>query len=147
MEYRAATVEDSETLVRLRNRLVAECGAPNHHVDDRLRAHFERHLADGSLVEWLTIENGEVVATAAVEFQEFTPSDSNPSGVRGHVTNMYTAPEHRGKGIATFLLGKLKEEAAARGVNRLWMHASDMGHPVYLKFGYRDATGYMEMNI
>ena len=147
MEYRIATTDDIETLVRLRNRLVAECGAPNHHVDAQLRAHFEKHLADGSVVEWLAIENGEVVATAAVEFQEFTPSDSNPSGVRGHVTNMYTAPEYRGKGVATLLLEKLKEEAKARGVPRLWLHASDMGQPVYAKFGYRDATGYMEMNV
>lgn len=147
MEYRMATADDIEILVQLRNRLVAECGAPNRNVDAQLRAFFKKHLEDGSLVEWLAIESGQVVATAAVEFHEFTPSESNKSGVRGHVTNMFTAPEHRRKGIAAFLLRKLTEEAESKGVKRLWLHASEMGGPVYKKFGFREADGFFELSI
>lgn len=147
MEYRMAVVDDIETLVRLRNRLVAECGAPNRSVDAQLGTFFKKHLEDGSLVEWLAIESGQVVATAAAEFHEFTPSESNKSGVRGHITNMYTAPEYRKRGIATFLLGKLAEEAKSRGVKRLWLHASEMGGPVYKKFGFREASGFFELNL
>ena len=147
MEYRVATADDIDNLVQLRNQLVAECGAPNRDVDAQLRAFFEKHLADGSVVEWLAIESGRIVATAAVEFHEFTPSESNKSGVRGHVTNMYTAPEYRGNGIASFLLGKLAEEAETRGTNRLWLHASEMGGPVYRKFGFKEADGFFELNL
>lgn len=147
MEYRVAVAGDIEVLVQLRNRLVAECGAPNQSVDVQLRSFFEKHLADGSLVEWLALEGGQIVATAAVEFHEFTPSESNKSGVRGHVTNMYTAPAYRGKGIATFLLDKLAKEAEARGVKRLWLHASEMGGPVYKKFGFREADGFFELSL
>lgn len=147
MEYRVAAAGDIEALVQLRNRLVAECGAPNRSVDAQLRAFFEKHLEDGSLVEWLALEDGHIVATAAVEFHEFTPSESNKSGVRGHITNMYTAPAYRGRGIAALLLGKLAETAEARGVKRLWLHASEMGRPVYLKFGFQEASGFLECKL
>lgn len=147
MEFRAATAGDVETLVELRKQLVAACGAPAREVDGELRAYFQRQLAGGSFVEWLGFDNGRAVASATIVFYEFVPSDANRSGIRGYITNMYTAPEHRGKGIATFLLGKLAEEARARGVKRLWLHAAEMGRPVYLKFGFREANGFLELNL
>lgn len=147
MEFRAATADDVDALVKLRKQLVDACGVPAQDIDAELGAFFEKHLADGSLVEWLAIEGGQAVATAALMFYDFIPSSANKSGVRGYVTNMYTAPEYRGKGVATFLLGKLAEEARARGVKRLWLHAVEMGRPVYLKFGFREADGFLELNL
>lgn len=145
MEYRVATAGDIGAMVRLRKKLVEECGVPDQDTDGDLRAFFEKKLVDGSLVEWLCIEDGQAVASAAIMFYEFVPSRTNPSGLRGYVTNMYTAPEHRRKGIATLLLGKLVEEAKARGVQRLWLHATGMGQPVYLKFGFKETGGWLEM--
>ncbi len=147
MEYRAATTDDVETLVELRKQLVAACGAPAQDVDAELRDYFQKKLAEGSLVEWLAIENGQAVATAALVFYDFIPSSANKSGVRGYITNMYTAPAYRKQGIATFLLGKLAEEAKARGVKRLWLHAAEMGRPVYVKFGFHEADGFFELTI
>ena len=147
MEYRAATTDDVETLVELRKQLVAACGAPAQDVDAELRDYFQKKLAEGSLVEWLAIEDGQAVAAAALVFYDFIPSSANKSGVRGYITNMYTAPAYRKQGVATFLLGKLAEEAKARGVKRLWLHAAEMGRPVYLKSGFREADGFFELNI
>ena len=147
MEYRAATTDDVETLVELRKQLVAACGAPAQDVDAELRDYFQKKLTDGSLVEWLAIENGQAVATAALVFYDFVPNSANKSGVRGYITNMYTAPAHRKRGIATCLLGKLAERAKARGVKRLWLHAAEMGCPVYVKFGFHEADGFFELTI
>lgn len=147
MEYRVATTDDVETLVELRKQLVAACGAPAQDVDAELRDYFQKKLTGGSLVEWLAIENGQAVATAALVFYDFIPSDANKSGVRGYITNMYIAPEHRRKGVATALLGRLAEEAKVRGVKRLWLHAAEMGRPVYVKFGFREADGFLELNL
>ena len=147
MEYRIATIDDIEVLVELRKQLVADCGAPAREVDDELRAYFQRQVAGGSFVEWLGLEDGRAVASAAITFYEFVPSDANKSGVRGYITNMYTAPEYRRQGIAATLLGKLAEEAKARGVKRLWLHAAEMGRPVYLKFGFHEAGGFFELTI
>lgn len=147
MEFRVATADDVETLVELRKQLVAACGAPAREVDDELRAYFQRQLAGGSFVEWLGFDNGRAVASATIVFYEFVPSDANRSGIRGYITNMYTAPEYRRQGIATALLGRLTEEAKARGVKRLWLHAAEMGRPVYVKFGFREAGGFFELSL
>lgn len=147
MEYRIATTDDIEVLVELRKQLVADCGVPVREVDDELRAYFQRQLTGNSFVEWLGFENGQAVASATIVFYEFVPSDANKSGVRGYITNMYTTPEYRRQGIATTLLGRLAEEARVRGVKRLWLHAAEMGRPVYLKFGFREAGGFLELNI
>ncbi len=147
MEFRVATADDVETLVELRKQLVAACGAPAREVDDELRAYFQRQLAGGSFVQWLGFDNGRAVASATIVFYEFVPSDANRSGMRGYITNMYTAPEYRRQGIATALLGRLTEEAKARGVKRLWLHAAEMGRPVYVKFGFREAGGFFELSL
>lgn len=64
--------------------------------------------------------------------------------MKGYVTNMYTAPEHRRRGIATLLLGKLVKEAKSRNVEKLWLHASKMGRPVYLKYGFQETDELLE---
>ncbi|WP_010530602.1 GNAT family N-acetyltransferase [Lentibacillus jeotgali] len=53
---------------------------------------------------------------------------------------IFTAEIHRGKGIAKALCQKMlldaKEEGAVKGV----LASSQMGHPLYLKLGYRDVS-------
>lgn len=52
--------------------------------------------------------------------------------------NLQFAPEYRGKGIATSLLDKLVEEARNRKGEKLWLGASKLGCPVYLKYGFKE---------
>ena len=120
MFYRTAEIADIEVLVDLRKKQLMEEGlTPDSDIDGELTAFFQRKLQDRSLVEWVGLEGGAIVATAAVVFYDFPPSFANRTGVKGYVTNMYTAPEHRGKGVATALLDKLAAEAKARNVASL----------------------------
>jgi len=61
--------------------------------------------------------------------------------------NMYTIPQYRGKGIARSLLEKLIEECKKTGVRRIWLHASDVGKPLYTKMGFTFHHGEMELFI
>ena len=92
-------------------------------------------------------ENGEVIATAGILFIQMPPAYSNPTGVRGYITNMYTAPEYRGKGIATSMLQKLMDEARSRSVFRICLRASDLGKPVYKEFGFDESDKWMELDL
>ena len=58
---------------------------------------------------------------------------------------MYTAPDYRGRGIATTLLNKLLDVAKQRGVHQIWLHASHLGKPVYERVGFVEANEYMEL--
>ena len=82
-------------------------------MDAELSAFFHKHMADGSMVEWVVEEAGEIIATGAVVFYDFPPAFFDPVSIRGYVTNMYTAPAHRGQGIATRMLELVRPSGGA----------------------------------
>ena len=88
-----------------------------------------------------------MIAIAAGLFLNYPPTYTNPAGIRGYITNIYTAPACRGRGIAASLLEKLKEEAVRRGVRQLCLSASKLGKPVYKKAGFTEADTCMEMHL
>ena len=147
MEYRTATLDEIALLAELRKRqLVDEGISPDQDIDEELTGFFEAKMKDGSLVEWVAVDEDRIVATAAIAFYDFPPTYTNRTGVRGYITNMYTAPSHRGRGIATALLDRLIAEARARKVEKVWLCASKMGRPVYLKYGFEATDAWLELN-
>ena len=70
-------------------------------------------------------------------------SFKNNGGLKGYVTNIYTDPEYRGRGIATKMLAILEERMKERGVCRIWLEASRWGKPVYEKYGFKENDSIM----
>ena len=148
MDYRIGTKQDIPVMCQIRKQqLIDEGIEPGIIIDEELNRFFEEKIADGSLVEWLVEEEGKIIATAAIFFIEFPPSYTNRTGMKGYITNMYTAPDYRGKGIAKALLGKLVDEAKIRGVHQIWLGASYLGKPVYKQFGFVEADEYMKLDL
>ena len=148
MLYRLATVQDIPVLCRIRKQqLIDEGGTPIPGMDEELLRYFTDKLADGSLVEWVLEDGGQIIATAAIAFMDFPPSYTNRTGLRGYITNMYTAPAYRGKGIASSMLGRLKQEAEKRSVHSIMLHASVLGKPVYKQFGFTETNQWMELKL
>ena len=148
MNYRLAIKEDIPLLIELRKRqLIDEGQNPDVNMDQELVKFFNNHFADNTLVEWVAEEDGKIVGTAAILLFEFPPAFTNPSGIKGYITNMYTVPEYRGQGLASELLKKVLDEARSRSVKNILLAASDMGKPVYKKVGFEEAGDWMKMNI
>ena len=148
MNYRLAIKEDIPLLIELRKRqLIDEGQNPDVNMDQELVKFFNNHFADNTLVEWVAEEDGKIVGTAAILLFEFPPAFTNPSGIKGYITNMFTVPEYRGQGLASELLKKVLYEARIRSVKNILLAASDMGKPVYKKVGFEEAGDWMKMNI
>lgn len=147
MNIRKATLEDIPALCELRKlQLIDEGYDPAvGNMDAELDAFFRKYLADGSLVEWVAEEKGEIIATGAVMFYEFPPIFFDPQSIRGYVTNMYTAPAYRRQGVATKMLELVAAEARERHVGFLWLGASKLGRPVYEKFGFKEDNSWLVM--
>ena len=62
-----------------------------------------------------------------------------------YIMNMYTNPEYRRNGIAIKTLGLLVEDAKKRGVHAISLEATDMGKPLYVKFGFVKMNDEMEL--
>ena len=148
MNYRKADIKDIPLLVDIRKKqLIDEGIEPNIDIDEELTIYFNNKLADNSLVEWIAEEDNKIIATAAILFIDFPPTYTNKTGRKGYITNMYTEPNFRGKGIATGMLDRLVNEAKERNIHKILLVASKLGRPVYKKYGFQDTDEWLELNL
>jgi GNAT superfamily N-acetyltransferase len=99
-------------------------------------------LRERSYIGWLAVaENDRVLAGAGAHIQAQLPRISH-DGVAVTaapvplVVNVYTEPDVRGRGIARALMNTLLEWAAGQGHDRVALHASDAGRPLYHSLGF-----------
>ncbi|HKT82714.1 MAG TPA: GNAT family N-acetyltransferase, partial [Solirubrobacterales bacterium] len=60
------------------------------------------------------------------------------------ITGVATPPEHRGRGIASWLMSRALGDARERGLTSASLQATRAGAPIYERLGFRD-LGYLEM--
>lgn len=58
--------------------------------------------------------------------------------------NIFTIPNYRKQGIATKLLQHIMEEAKVRNCAIVTLNASEMGKPLYIKYGFQFTENHME---
>ncbi len=99
-------------------------------------------LQDGSYAGWLAVDaNDRVIGGAGVHVKAQLPRISS-DGLRVTtspvplVVNVYTEPDWRGHGVARALMKALMVWASARGCDRVVLHASDAGRPLYVSLGF-----------
>ena len=59
--------------------------------------------------------------------------------------NMYTNPEYRRQGIALHTLDLLVKDAKEQGVLQIALEATDMGRPLYERYGFVKMEDEMEL--
>ena len=148
IEYRKAGRQDIEALVNIRIAFLGEVnGAEFDRMRDRLfkenRRYFQQAIAEDTCVVWMALDSGEIIATAGLTLYEVPPSFSCVNGKIGYISNVYTLPQHRSRGIAFRLTEKLMAEAKACRCTKVVLNATDMGRPVYEKLGFTDAENEM----
>ena len=150
-KIRLATLEDAETLVRLRVTFLEEVGQFAEGVDsgavaEAFRRYLQRKLTAGEFLAWVAEEEeGEIVATSGLVFFERPPNGTSPTGLEAYVMNMYTRPLWRGRGIATALLDAAIVHVKGTDARRVWLHATDVGRPVYERAGFVASDAEMEL--
>ena len=148
MEYRKAELSDLDEICEIRKKqLIDEGYDPCVNIDESLHSFFRDKFENGSIVEWLGYEDGKIVSTGAILFTAYPPSFRYPTGMRGYITNIYTDPAYRGRGLASAMLKKLKHESKERGITKLILMASPAGKPVYHRFGFKESEVWMDMDL
>jgi GNAT superfamily N-acetyltransferase len=99
-------------------------------------------LREGSYVGWFAVnESGRVLAGAGAHVKPQLPRISHDgvevvTAAAPLVVNVYTEPELRGQGIARTLMDTLMKWAASQGFDRVILHASEFGRPLYQSLGF-----------
>ena len=73
------------------------------------------------------------------------PTYHNPTGCKAYIMNMYTNPNYRRKGIAYHTLELLIEEVKKKGVSHISLEATNMGRPLYERYGFVKMNDEMEL--
>ncbi len=112
-----------------------------------IQENTKQFLFDGiskdTAVVWTAVFSERIVGMGFVNFFSLPPNDWCPSGKTAYIGGLYVLPELRRQGIASELLSHLVEEAKARECQRILLHASDEGRPLYEKFGFEGSPSAM----
>ena len=144
---RSCTRDDAPTVARHRVEMFREMGnVPTDELArellDKSTAALATVLADGTYVGWFAVgDQGKVLAGAGVHIKPQLPRIS-PDGERVEVApvplvvNVYTERECRGQGVARALMRVVMKWASTVGSDRVVLHASDAGRPLYASLGF-----------
>ena len=146
--YQKLTESELSTFINMRIQQLREEGATeDFDLKPALYDHYHRHLADGTFVSWLALDNGNIIGTSGMSFVEKPPYFGCPSGKIGLLSSMFTAPAYRRQGIAKELLSRVVEEARAYGCGTVQITASDMGVLLYTNFGFVQNKNFMQYKL
>lgn len=148
IEYVKLTEAELATFIDMRIRQLREEGATEDiDLKPALYDYYTRHMADGTFVSWLAVEDGKIVGTSGMSFVEKPPYFGCPTGRIGLLSSMFTDPEHRRMGIAKTLLDKVIEEARKYGCGTVQITASDMGVLLYTDYGFVKNGNFMQYKL
>lgn len=150
LTYKRATIEDINVLtttrievLRAANKLSEDTDMSK--VEKQSYNYYQRALCDGSHIAYLVFDENRFVGAGGVSFFQVMPTYHNPSGNKAYIMNMYMNPEYRRQGIAYKTLDMLIREAKNKGITAISLEATEMGRPLYEKYGFVKMNDEMEL--
>lgn len=148
--YKKATIHDIEMLTKSRievlkaaNRLEEEVDMSE--VETQSYDYYKKALLDGTHTAYLVFDGDRWIGAGGISYYRVMPTYHNPSGNKAYIMNMYTNPEYRRLEIAYRTLELLVTDAKEKGVRMVSLEATDMGKPLYEKFGFVKMNDEMEL--
>ena len=150
LTYKKATLEDIDILVKTRIEVLRAANQLSNDTDmsevkRQSYSYYQKAFRDDSHIAYLVFDETRFVGAGAVSFFQVMPTYHNPSGNKAYIMNMYTKPEYRRKGIAIKILDILVKESNNKGITAISLEATDMGSPLYEKYGFVKMNNEMEL--
>jgi ribosomal protein S18 acetylase RimI-like enzyme len=150
--YKRATMEDIDVLTETRIKVLR---AANRLSDDtdmsevkkQTYDYYKKALCDGTHTAYLVFDGSIFVGAGGVSFFRVMPTYHNPSGYKAYIMNMYTNPEYRRRGIAYKTLDILVRDSKGKGVTAISLEATELGRPLYEKYGFVKMNDEMELPV
>ena len=149
-EYKKATIADIDELVKTRIIVLRAANKLSNDedmsvVEEKSYAYYRRALENREHIAYLVYDNGAFIGAGGVSFYQIMPTYHNPTGKKAYIMNMYTAPAYRRQGIAFHTLDLLVKDIRKQGVSQLTLEATEMGRPLYEKYGFVKMEDEMEL--
>jgi len=148
--YKKATIDDLEFLTKTRIEVLRAANKLSDDVDMKeveltSYEYYKDALQNETHTAYLVFDNEKFVGAGGISYFQVMPTYHNPSGNKAYIMNMYTNPEYRRNGIAIKTLELLIEDAKNRDITAISLEATDMGKPLYEKYGFIKMNDEMEL--
>lgn len=139
--YKRAAINEIDILVKTRIEVLRAANKLDESVDmsiveQQSYDYYKDTLEEDKHVAYLVFDKDKFVGTGAVSFFRVMPTYHNPTGNKAYIMNMYTRPEYRRNGIAYEILDLLVKIAKEKNILHISLEATDMGKPLYEKYGF-----------
>jgi GNAT superfamily N-acetyltransferase len=140
--FRLAAPDDVRQLADLRWRLQTDDAAEFEAAErTKFIAAFTESVSasfgDGPFSHWIAEVDGHIVAVMSVGRVVKVPSPKSIEKHWGYLTNCYTLPDYRGRGIGTELLATVTEWAKNERYELLAVWPSDRSYRFYERSGFQ----------
>lgn len=136
---RMATESDVPALARLRREFTLEDGpiaSPLEDFDASFAEIVGAGVREGRWVVWLADIDGDIASQAFIGLIDKIPRPTAGSRWLGYLTNVYTVPAWRGRGLGGRVLEAVKAWAAQEDVELLVVWPSDESVSFYRRHGF-----------
>jgi GNAT superfamily N-acetyltransferase len=148
LAIRRATPDDVSIIAAHRARMFQDSGRLD---DERavamiglLEPIMRPMLASGEYNGWLVVaEDGAIVGGAGVQIRTLLPRPETEVAREALVVNVFVAPDYRRQGLARRLMGAILAWSREQGVERVSLHASTMGQPLYETLGFTRSNEFV----
>lgn len=150
LSYIKATLDDLERLVESRILVLIAANKLDDSVDmaeikKQSYDYYKKALSDGTHVAYLVFDRSIFVGAGGISFFQVMPTYHNPTGNKAYIMNIYTNPDYRRRGIAYKILDFLVSASREKGISAIFLEATDMGRPLYEKYGFIAKNDEMEL--
>ena len=148
ISYRRLTDKELDIFIKMRiNQLREEGATEDIDISPALMDYYQRHMADGTFISWIALDNEKIIGTSGMSIVEKPPYFGCPSGKIGLLSSMFTNELYRRRGIAKELLSRVIDEAREKGCGTVQITASDMGVLLYSDFGFTKNNNFMQYKL
>ncbi len=147
---RLATLADVSIISHHRQAMFMEMGVNGDHETATVRftEWLEAALPNQAYFGWLIeIESGEVVAGGGVSLLPRPPSPQDENHYWAFVYNVYTEPDHRGRGLAHRIMETIHAWCRVRGLKTVALNASEFGRSLYESMGYQPNPAFLKLTL
>lgn len=95
----------------------------------------------------IALAGKNAVGCGTIILEERPPILLHKSNLSAYILNIYVDKYYRGRGIARKIMKRLHEYAQIMGVRKIGLNASQFGHGLYKKMGYRAKKSYLELEL
>lgn len=140
--YRYATIDDLELLVclRIKDLKMYSSLSIEKQTIDNIREFYKNGINDHTLKTILCYQDDLLIAYATLYTYKTMPSNTNPNGIVGQITNVFVESDYRHQGIASSLIQELMKD---KKIGMYCLNSSWEAMKFYEKLGFQRKNNYM----